>query len=218
MQAIQRGGDFPINERSAETAQAEAPYGWVLNPVIDLLFCCGGLLWILFFAKLLVAGPGWSSPSGQFIWFFNAAAIILLADAHAPATLHRVYANADMRKKLGKFSNGFALLFGATFIASICSQPIALFFYKIYLFLIIQHYINQSYGIALLYCFKRNYFLQKWEKDLLFWTFQATLIFAWLRMLTYKEYNTITILGMRAPFWGPLPEWILAALLLFCKQ
>lgn len=42
-------------QTTASTPGANDPYPWILHPVIDLLFACGGLFWIIF-GVFLVSG------------------------------------------------------------------------------------------------------------------------------------------------------------------
>ena len=211
MQAISRSSDLPNSDSSAgerAAVKAEAPYPWIMTPVVDILFSCGGFLWIMAFLKLGIGSSDWSSPSAQFVWYFTIIGNLLLANAHAPATLYRVYTNPKLYKTIGRESNVLAVVFLITMIGALLNPTFAIVLWKIFMFWIIQHYLAQSYGITLLYCIKRGYYLNNNEKRLLHWLFNCTLIYAVLAMSTYKEIGSFTFQGLELPFWGPIPEQI----------
>lgn len=214
MQAISRGSDFPTSDSTpSETVavKSEAPYPWIMGPVVDILFSCGGCLWIMTFMTLGLGSKDWSSPPAQFCWYFAIIANLTLANSHAPATLYRVYTNPRLYSTIGRTSNVLAVILFITMIVAMANPVFAIFLWKIFTFWIIQHYLAQSYGITLLYCFKRGYYLNNKEKELLHWLFHCTLIYAVLAMLTYKEYGSMSFGGLELPFWGPIPEPIFLA-------
>ena len=186
---------------------------WIVNPAIDLLFCCGGLVWILFavhfaFAQHLTGGPLVASLA--------LSAVIgthVLGETHTVATLTRVYKSKETRTQFALYTNWAALALSALALAGMFIPGVTPILAKIYLIWVAQHFTAQSYGLALLYCYKSNYFLSAKEKNVLWLLMNSTAAFAILRQFTYKEWNPDGFLAQRIPFWGPLPEWIIQSCL-----
>ena len=197
-------------DNSAKSApKAEAPYPWILHPVIDSLFCCGGALWILLFVVLAGYHADLNSgASGVTLLLLNVLGQVFFSDAHQPATLWRVYVSKRTRDSVGWFvticgalaiSIGVYGLFNASFTAGLVVITLAWS---------IQHLFAQAFGVSLIYCYKRNYFMSKKERDIFFYLFQTGLAFCLIRMFTYQSFAQKDLYGLKTPFWGPLPEWL----------
>jgi hypothetical protein len=195
---------------------AKDPYPWVMSPKIDLLFCCGGIFWLLY---AVVALSGYKVDLYGNPMAFTLATISILGthffgDGHQIATMYRVYQSKQTRKILGlkvAIVGVIALMAGLStlFIGSTTS-----FFLKLVLAWGIQHQLAQSYGIALVYCYKRKYYLNTLEKDLMNFMVHATMVFLILRMFTYKTFGSYKINGYEIPFWPAVPEWFCTASLI----
>jgi succinate dehydrogenase hydrophobic anchor subunit len=184
------------------------PYSWILNPAVDLIFCCGGLLWFVFFANLLFKSsfPNISSP---FI-LLTIAGTHILSETHTAATLERLHQSEPTRKALSTFGRLAAVVCFMLGIASLVTPGLPSIFAKIYLIWIVQHFMAQSYGIALIYCYKRNYIMNLWEKRIFKFAIDATIAYGILKQFTFKEWSVEKFIGQTLPFWGPLPEPIFA--------
>lgn len=201
----------PQQTTAAATTAGNVPYGWILHPVIDLLFCCGGLLWILagvhsvFHWDQLSANDGAGLLSGSLITLFGTLA---LSDTHNAATLVRIYGSPGIGKTqplLGPWGLAAFLVLAA---ASMFLHPILVLMAKIYLILIAQHVTAQAYGITLIYCAKRKYTMTAIERTLLKFVLQSAMFVAIVRQFVHSNSDKSNFLGLQMPVWDPLPTWV----------
>ncbi len=186
------------------------PYKWILHPVIDILFVCGGFFWFLV-AVLYASGLKvdlYGSPTAFCLAATSIIGIQLMGDAHQPATLFRVYGSKTTRDTLGKPVALIGLVALAVGLCTFFVASTTTFFLKIILAWGIQHQLAQSYGIALVYCYKRKYYLNKVEKKIMFSMVQATIVFMVLRMFALKDFAAFKLNGYNVPFWQIVPEWL----------
>lgn len=200
----------PIVE-SAEQSPGQkksVPYTWILNPAVDLFFCCGGLLWLMYLANLLFASrlPVANGP----LVLLAVAGTHILSETHTAATLERLHQSEPTRKALSKFGVIASVVCFLLAAASLVTPGLPAIFAKIYLIWIVQHFMAQSYGIALIYCYKRNYIMNVWEKRIFKLVIDATIAYGILKQFTFKEWSVDKFIGQTLPFWGPLPEPIFA--------
>ncbi len=155
----------PPQPQPAEERPKEASYRWILHPVADLLFVCGGLVWI--FGLLMWMGFIPNAPSSPFMTAASITALILFAMPHQTATYLRVYDSKSTSKTLGRIVAFFAgvcvLLGGLAMVSPYWASIVG----RITLGFSFQHFYAQAYGIVLLYCYKRGFFLNKLEKNTL---------------------------------------------------
>jgi hypothetical protein len=211
MQAVSRAGGFPAGDRPSEAAVAECPYAWILHPVIDILFCCGGFLWVLIAAELLIGRSSYDNPIGQIFWFCTVFGNFLLADAHAPATYFRIYTTPELREKMGMPCILTGVFFLSLGLVCLFNPHWAGIFYRVWTFWIIQHFLAQSYGITLLYCIKRGYFLDNLERKVLWFLYQAVLVYACLLSCPINGRERDTFFELHIPFFFELPSWVMIA-------
>ncbi len=180
------------------------PYTWILNPSVDLFFCCGGLLWLMYLANLLFKS---SLPvaNGPLI-ILAIAGTHILSETHTAATLERLHESEPTRKALSSFGLIASVVCFLLAAASLVTPGLPAIFAKIYLIWIVQHFMAQSYGIALIYCYKRNYIMNLWEKRIFKFAIDATIAYGILKQFTFKEWSVDKFIGQTLPFWGPLPE------------
>jgi hypothetical protein len=184
------------------------PYAWILHPAIDLFFVCGGIAWLLFALHYFVLGPNSGSSTVQTFVVIAALGTLLFSETHTVATLVRAYDKDSIREKFSLYTHWAAIICASLTLAGLFCKPLLPIFAKIYLLIVSQHFTAQTYGLVLLYCYKRQYPLSIWEKRLMSLLMQATMWFAVLRQCTYREWSGDIFLGQTLPFWGPLPEWI----------
>jgi hypothetical protein len=207
---------IPQSPQETPPAAVSAPYPWILHPVIDMLFVCGGFFWLLvglFFAtgaKVDLYG----SPAAFSLAAISVVGIQLLGDTHTPATLFRVYGSKTTRESLGKIVALIGILALAVGLCTYFVASTTTFFLKIVLAWGLQHQLAQSYGIALVYCYKRGYFMSRGERNVMFGMIQATIVYMVLRMFAFKEFAAFKLNGYNVPFWQIVPEWLCSLSLL----
>jgi hypothetical protein len=173
------------------------------------LFCCGGLVWLLFVAHYFIATPLHDTHLLEALAIAAVLGTHTLGETHTVATLVRVYNKEDSRQRFSLYTHWAALAFGALALAGLFVPGVTAIMAKIYLLWVVQHFTAQTYGLFLLYCYKNNYTLNKLEKNVLFVLMNTTAAFAILRQLTYKEWSANGFLGQKIPFWGPIPPSLL---------
>ena len=214
----QEQSEAAAKQSASEKAAAEqtasertAHYKWILHPVIDLLFCCGGLVWILFGLHYFVVGANSTNVFADSLLTISALATIFLGETHTVASLVRLYGEQRFKTGFSLHSVWVPLALSTLALVACSSKEIPPILAKIYLLIVSQHFTKQTYGIILLYCLKHNFKMGVWDKRLLACLMQATMVFAIVRQLTYKSWSGTEFLGQTIPFWGPLPEWIFVA-------
>src|SRR5262249_30084490 len=133
-----------------DAAARQQTNGWIMNPVIDMLFCCGGMVWIFFLLHVTFNFPGAPLPILQGL----ALAVIIgthaLSEPHTAATLARVYRTPDTRKQFALYTHWGALLCLGLALCGLLIQGFTPILAKLYLIWVIQHFTAQSYGLTLL--------------------------------------------------------------------
>lgn len=190
-----------------KSSENTKPYEWILHPVLDLLFCCGGLVWIFFALHYFGFGPQNISKPVQIMLSLAALGAIGLSETHIMATLFRVY-KGKAKEKFAPRSSLMALACVLLALAGVLAPTLVPIFLKVYLLFVAQHFTAQTFGLTLLYCAKRSYFMNELERKVLAALLQSTMWVAILRQLTYREWSGTEILGLKLPFWGALPQWI----------
>lgn len=212
------GTAIPVNDTSAIKAatsiepaigSVKQPTGhWILNGYLDLLLCCGGLVWLLFFLQYFVVDRFGSVIAGNLLAIFVAVSGHTFGETHVAATLLKLFGSEQMRRRYAVQSSYVPMAALFIYISGLVIPGFTAVLLKLYLLWVIQHFIGQTYGIVLVYCHKRNYGLQKIEKNSLALILNSTAAFAIIRQLTYEQWHTDTMLGEHIPFWGPLPPLI----------
>lgn len=178
---------------------------WILNAPIDLLLSCGGLVWLFFGLHYFILGHAAQNSATQVLLLVVILGTHLLSETHNVATLVRVYKDTPTRNAFSFYTKNVALLCACLAMLGLCIPEATSIFVKIYLLWVSQHFTAQTYGLALLYCYKRNYYLNANEKNVFWLLMQSTMAFAVIRQLTYPDWGGGKFLGVSIPFWGPLP-------------
>jgi hypothetical protein len=196
-------------EISSIDATRSTPYPWILSPAVDLLFCCGGAFWILYAIAHMINWKFDITTNSPAFWL-TATAIIglhIFGDGHGPATFYRVYASKATREKLGRPIAFVGLAALALFGAMFAVPNLATIALKVILAWGFQHQMAQCYGIALIYCYKRNYSMNNTEKLIMKFMVNAMVVFLIVRMFSTPDFNLTNMNGYAIPYWGLLPEW-----------
>ena len=200
---------------------------WIIHPAIDLLFCCGGAVWILFAVHYFVVGPNATNMAAQWLLTLAALGTIFFSETHTIASMVRLYGEKRFESGFTLYTRVIPLCLSALCLVACTNNQVPPILAKIYLLIVSQHFTKQTYGIVLLYCLKHKFEMPAWDKHLLAGLMQATMVFAIVRQLTYRSWSGEQFLGQKIPFWGPLPEWIfflcafwlaIAAMLFFSRM
>jgi hypothetical protein len=208
-------GDEIVDEALSSAARASntvraggtAPYPWILHPVIDILFVCGGLLWL---------GVAGYYAFGMHIDARTALCLTIVCNLvtthiHQPATLFRVYKSPRTRKQVGKIVTLWGVVVIALAISGLFSQTLTSFLLLATFAWSNQHLLAQSYGIVLIYCYKRNYILSKSEKQSLVMLINSTVVYLIVRLFSQPITNRPGLGGNQSAWVGQLPDIFLTA-------
>jgi hypothetical protein len=191
---------------ATEAVPATRPYGWILHPAIDLLFTCGGLVWVFSALNYGLLRDQSTTDSLGALALFVTVLTHLFSNSHTAATLVRAYQMPE-RKQLSFYTQTAAVACAALGVVALFVEGLPAVLLKIYLLWVIQHYTAQTYGIALIYCYKRGYFLNAVEKRTFWLLMYSTAAYAILRQFVYIDWGSQRFLYHQVPFWGPLPVW-----------
>jgi hypothetical protein len=193
----------PTPEAVPETAASVKPYPWILHPVLDLAFGCGGIVWLLYAIHSFIISQGAVIP--ELLVSVSAIGILVFSETHTASTFLVVYRNADVRSKFALCTRWLALACVLLAIAGMTVPELTPILVKIYLLMVPHHFIAQTFGIAMLYCMKRGYKVGIWERQAISFFLGSVTWYAVLRQLTYKEWSGETFLMVQIPFWLQLP-------------
>lgn len=198
----------------------EKPFPWILHPVFDFIFVYGGGPLLLLAVNIFLLG--WSVPqdiSNTTQWGFLVLVFIgqhLFADSHNMATYLRIWGSDEDRQRFRFHRTVLVQISAFIFVAGLFFPAVTSVLVYLYFLLVFWHYAAQTFGISLIYCYKRGYFFTKREKEIyraMILTFSAFVV---VRFLTYKEMSPQVWFGVPLPFWGPLPVevlWIVETIL-----
>jgi hypothetical protein len=209
---------FPYDGQS-EQAQPAKPAAavvsdtanqWIVNPTFDTLFVFGGLLWLIFAIQIFCFhydNPDTKAPgmAGAIAYALSVTFFIgnyLFADSHTIATYMRIYSTEENRQRFKLYA--YYLPWCSALLFSLCllyPQAAGLCVY-IHMMWVFQHYVGQTFGISLIYCYKRGYFFKKHETEIYRWFMHSLSFFCISRILCYREFSPLNFFGIRLPFFA----------------
>ncbi len=193
---------------------------WIVNPTFDSLFVFGGALWAIFALQIFwfhwdtidPALPGAAGTTAWVLLFMSTFGSYLFADSHTIATYMRIYATPENRERFKLYAYYLpwcsVLLFGLCLLY----PKAAGFCVYLHLMWVFQHYVGQTFGISLIYCYKRGYFFKPWERETYRWFMHSFSAFVISRILCFRELSPDDLYGVKLPFYA-LPYQLFS----FCK-
>lgn len=176
----------------------------VINPAADLLLLCGGVFWILVGIHLFTIKSCMTQilPIEESFLFLG---IVFLSNSHTAATLVRLYSNQETSNRFWLHSYASVLLLVPLLIACLSNSSILAVAALIYLAMLVDHTVSQSYGVTVLFCCKAGFELDAREKLILKLIHHFLSWFAILRQLTFPAFKPQS-LDYALPCLGPLPD------------
>lgn len=193
-----------------KSASSEKPYPWIISPFIDFFFICGGGALIFFAVNYLYLG--WTIPTSltdpASFWLVTIGFLSqhLFADSHNSATYLRIWGSAEDQARFKFHRTWLAYSTIPMFILGLSVKGLTGTFVYIYLITVYWHYVAQTFGIALIYCYKRGYYMTAIEKEIFRWFMFSMVGWTTIRFLTFRDLSPRNWYGVDIPFWGPLPE------------
>jgi hypothetical protein len=196
-----------LAQSGPEAEQKEANKGWILNPILDYLFVCGGLMWMLYGATMLGVDAAGSNANSRLYGSILYWGALILADSHGPASMVRVFGSKTTPNRVRYIVVFWALILVGVSCFSLGNRPLAQAFVTITRLWAVQHYIAQTFGIVLIYCLKRDYKLDPFERFVFQGLMRTMMWFIFIRFFTFPEYGHVeNFMGLDLPFYGPLPS------------
>jgi hypothetical protein len=185
---------------------------WIVSSTFDLLFVCGGIPMILIAANIWSVGA--QIPNSLSLMEQGSPGLFLglvlvgqhlFANSHTVGTYLRIWGSEEDRDRFSFYRTWLVLIFVPFFILGLISPAVTGAFVYFYLMAVFWHYAAQSYGISLIYCYKRNYFLRPLEKSIMKLCMTSLSAYAILRLVSVRSYSPSEWYGVALPFWGPFP-------------
>ncbi|MBU6453222.1 MAG: hypothetical protein KGS72_15675 [Cyanobacteria bacterium REEB67] len=206
-------GAAPASAATKSAASATSANLWVVNPLFDTLFVFGGMLWLLFAVQIFffhfdnpdLKAPG---PAGMIAYALSVIFFIgnyLFADSHTIATYMRIYSTEENRQRFKLYAYYLPWCSAALFIACLSFPQAAGLCVYLHMMWVFQHYVGQTFGISLIYCYKRNYFLNTKEREIYRWFMHSFSFFIITRILCFREFSPLNFFGIRLPFFAVPP-------------
>lgn len=202
---------------------------WLISPVVDLTFICGGALWVLFGLHAVALAHCPVAFPLKVLENIANIGVLFIAEAHTLSTFFLVSDEVEA----GSQSSGLCPPQLASRISAVWSVPALLFLSvlvvgyvclqfvvvpavlaKIYLLLVPQHFIAQSRGIFLLYCLRCQYSLSGLRRWFLFFTTRLVMFYWMSVLLSHWSSPSQVFLFQKLPDWSLLPDVVPAALYL----
>lgn len=196
---------------NADASATRRSSKWLLSPVYDYIFVCGGLVWLLFMAHFWGLGSG-TTGSASLLLGLSTIGALVLAEGHTAAS----FVNALIGKKqvgqhpivCGKWA---VIVFSLMACIGAGWTAAALVLAKIYLLMVPHHFMAQAYGVAKLLCHKHEFKLTEHEDRGMRSVCQMTALLAFARQLGVETPESV-FLDQVLPQWNFIPDSILDTL------
>jgi hypothetical protein len=204
--------DLPSAASAAVPAPAqgqERPYPWIVHPAADLLFCCGLFPVLVYFLFLAGYRSDPANPVGLVLWALTIIGIHCFQDAHGVASWHRILTHKPTMQSAKRYFIVITVIAALLFLPLLTNNWLLTNCMRLYLLIGLQHWLMQSFGVTLIYCYKRGYILKDGERKVVYLLFQSLAWYSWARFFTVPAYGSLYLNGFTLPFLGPLPVWVM---------
>ncbi len=225
LQAAARSADAAVGEALKEAAESvtqeskspadavasEKPHPWIIHPVADFLFCCGGFPLFLYALFLAGARIDVVTPVGISLWFLYIIGLHFFQDSHGVASWYRILTNKETFSAIKYYFVTISIVGAIALVPLMTNHTFLEWGVRLSFILGFYHWLAQSYGVSLIYCFKRGYFLNNNEKRILHAVFQSLTLYTWARLGTSIESGQFELGQAKVLFVPFLPDWTYAA-------
>ncbi|MGD9682285.1 MAG: hypothetical protein AB7W16_13950 [Candidatus Obscuribacterales bacterium] len=209
--SVAGAGNIPDKSSSQAEARADTgkPYPWIINPVFDFTFVTGGGVLCLMLINYFFLG--WTVPvemnSRTSVFLITSMFLTqhLFADSHNTATYMRIWGSPEDRQRFKFYRTWLVYSCIPIFILGLTKPEFTSGLVYLYLITVFWHYAAQTFGISLIYAYKRGYILNELEKFIFRWFILSMSGFVIVRFLTFQDFSPRNFYGVPIPFWGPLP-------------
>jgi hypothetical protein len=184
---------------------------WIISPVIDSLFICGGLVWLLYGLHLFALTQTNHSQQLALLAAVSNLGFLFISETHTVSTIFVLDKKSGGVNTRNMLIAAFLLAVG-TLCFFVAALPAVLL--KLYLLWVPQHFLAQTRGIFLLYCLKANVAITPTKRFWLLTTTRLTMLYWMAVLLTDYKQGPSEFLMIRLPDWGLLPTWVATTLML----
>ncbi len=184
---------------------------WIISPVLDSLFICGGLVWLLYSLHLFALTQTNHSQQLALLAAVSNLGFLFISETHTVSTIFVLERKSGAVNIRNILIPAFLLAVG-TLCCFISALPAVLL--KLYLLWVPQHFLAQTRGIFLLYCLKANVAITPTKRFWLLTTTRLTMLYWMAVLLTDYKQGPTEFLMVRLPNWGVLPTGVASALML----
>lgn len=179
---------------------------WLINPSADFLLPCGGLVWLTLLISLTVFPTSFASASGTSgNTIMLVAGALLLTDTHIGAGFIRTFKRQFEFALWPYWGPVFVITLTAAFLAH--NEIITVLSCKLYLFVVMLHYAQQSLSLLLRYARINGCPWEGSQKILLAMLIYGMAARTLVAQLIDPSLNVEQFLGLAMPQFAPLPEW-----------
>ncbi len=190
------------------------PYPWIISPAIDFIFIYGGSFWVLFLAHVLLFGwnaanfdnlmwkPTYGIGQGIAYLFFvlGVTTPVIISNVHTAFTYMRIYANSESREQFKLYGRYLIVMPPLLLAAALIWPSLQGWIIYLHMMWVYQHYTSQTYGIALIYCYKRQYIMSVKEKKTFKRLQDSLALYLITMLLCMKEDAATEMWGVPLPF------------------
>ncbi|MBX3137905.1 hypothetical protein KF707_16890 [Candidatus Obscuribacterales bacterium] len=214
--------EIPSDNSSAKPAEkADAPYPWVISPVLDFVFIYGGVFWLMCVMHVMLFGfnaanlenlkyhVGGPVDWGVSQWWVLMAMVtpVLINNTHTWATYMRIYGSTEDRERFKFYGRYLIWAPLILFVSALIYPPLQGWVVYVHMGWVFQHYTSQTYGVGLIYCYKRNYVMSAREKQIYKLLLASISGYVITQLACMREAVPADMWGVPLPFLG-LPREI----------
>ncbi len=184
---------------------------WIISPIFDCLFICGGLFWLLYGLHLFALTQTNHSQQLALLAAVSNLGFLFISETHTVSTIFVLDRKSGAVNIRNMLIPAFLLAVGTLCFFAAALPAVLL---KLYLLWVPQHFLAQTRGIFLLYCLKANVAITPTKRFWLLTTTRLTMLYWMAVLLTDYKQGPTEFLMVRLPDWGLLPTWVASALML----
>lgn len=205
---------FPESAKAVPDARTDAPYPWIINPIVDFIFVYGGVFWLMCIFHVYFFG--WNAANldnlrihtndlfdrdfSQWWVLMGLTTPILINNTHTWATYMRIYGSSEDRERFKFYGRYLIWLPIVLFAASLIYPPLQGYIIYVHMGWVLQHYTSQTYGVGLIYCYKRQYDMSAREKQIYKLLLASVSAFVITKLLCIREEMPHEMWGVPLPF------------------
>lgn len=176
---------------------------WIINPLVDMLFVCGGMLWLLVAVASLTPSLFATKTAPLFMVLTQIGAVFFL-NAHNAATIVRICTEKELRERHQIIWLWAPLVLSCLLALSLLHETLLSVCLKVYTSLVPHHLTAQSYGICSMYFSRAKAIPTRLETKALKLAFGLMAVSSVLR--NFSSNAVSELMGMPVPPMVLVPE------------